>query len=123
MTTMSKTGDDSENDLTRRNDKIEIKNNDKNYYIKNIEQTLEKQQISDNNTQTDENDIDMYHEESSINNLPSQTHFQNLYTSKNQISNKKDLRMMHKGLINNTDIDIHSGEDALQTEYIEDTQQ
>ena len=80
MTTMSKTGDDYENDLTRRNDKIEIKNNDKNYYIKNIEQTLEKQQISDNNTQTDENDIDMYHEESSINNLPSQTHFKNFFT-------------------------------------------
>ena len=31
--------------------------------------------------------------------------------------------MMYKGLLNNTDIDIHSGEDALQTEYIEDTMQ
>jgi hypothetical protein len=29
--------------------------------------------------------------------------------------------MIYKGLLNNTDIDINSGEDALQTEYIEDT--
>ncbi len=34
----------------------------------------------------------------------------------------KNNKMAYNGLINNTDIDIYSGEDALQTEYIEDTQ-
>ena len=33
----------------------------------------------------------------------------------------KNKKLAYNGLINNTDIDIHSGEDALQTEYIEDT--
>ena len=37
--------------------------------------------------------------------------------------NIKNKKMAYNGLINNTDIDIYSGEDALQTEYIEDTQQ
>jgi hypothetical protein len=35
----------------------------------------------------------------------------------------KNKKIPYNGLINNTDIDINSGEDALQTEYIEDTQQ
>lgn len=35
----------------------------------------------------------------------------------------KNKKIPYNGLINNTDIDINCGEDALQTEYIEDTLQ
>jgi hypothetical protein len=65
----------------------------------------------------------MYLEKSTINNLQSESHLQyNIYNTKNKMMKIKNNKMAYNGLINNTDIDIYSGEDALQTEYIEDTQ-
>lgn len=65
----------------------------------------------------------MYLEKSTINNFQSESHLQyNIYNAKNKMMNIKNKKMAYNGLINNTDIDIYSGEDALQTEYIEDTQ-